>query len=155
MVKLDIIGHIGQDAKSEIFNGHTVIKFSIAHTEKRRDQQGNDNYHTIWVNCSYWTNKTGLIQYLKKGQQIFATGIPDVNSYTDKTGKAKANLTLRISSIEIIWKRTEGQSDSGNDNRYGQPPSWANEPASQSSNPNNSETGNWQQNRISSRIVTN
>ena len=58
MIKLQAIGHLGKDATTNAVNGKNVINFSVAHTEKYKDQQGNQKEKTVWVECSYWTEKT-------------------------------------------------------------------------------------------------
>lgn len=78
MVKTLIIGHLGKDAVVNQVNGRTVINFNVAHTESYKDQQGAKIEKTLWANCSYWTDRTGIAPYLTKGKLIFVEGAPDV-----------------------------------------------------------------------------
>ena len=70
MLKISLIGRLGQDAMVNTVNGKTVINFSVAHSEKFKNQQGEDVDKTTWVSCAYWTDKSNVSNYLKKGTLI-------------------------------------------------------------------------------------
>ena len=84
MIKLTAIGNLGKDAMLNNVNGKNVINFTVAHTERYRDAQGNQKDKTTWVDCAYWTERTGIAPYLKKGTQVYVEGQPDVRTYTLK-----------------------------------------------------------------------
>jgi single-strand DNA-binding protein len=102
MIKIQVIGFLGKDATNNNVNGKNVINFNVAHTEKYKDAQGNAKEKTTWVDCSYWTEKTGVLPYLKKGSSVYVEGIPDVRAYTTQDGKSGASLLLKISSIQLL-----------------------------------------------------
>lgn len=102
MVKMQVIGHLGKDAIVNNVNGKTVINFSIAHTEKFKDAQGQQKEKTLWVEAAWWTDKTGIVQYLKKGQQVYADGQPDVRTYTTPDGRTGSSLVLRVSQVQLV-----------------------------------------------------
>lgn len=116
MIKLNVIGNLGKDAVLNTVSGKNVINFSIAHTEKFKDAQGNQKDKTIWVDCSYWTERTGIAPYLKKGTQVFVEGQPDVRSYTDKEGKQGATLTLRVSMVQLLGSKPQETVVASNNN---------------------------------------
>ena len=60
MIKLQVIGNLGKDCVTNTVNGKNVINFNVAHTEKFKDAQGNQKDKTIWVDCAYWTDRTGI-----------------------------------------------------------------------------------------------
>ncbi|MCZ2222720.1 MAG: single-stranded DNA-binding protein [Chitinophagales bacterium] len=105
MIKLQVIGNLGKDAIVNNVNGKNVINFNMAHTERYKDAQGNQKDRTIWVECAYWTDRTAIAPYLKKGTQVFVDGNPDVRSYTTQDGRQGASLTLRIQSIQLLGSR--------------------------------------------------
>lgn len=113
MIKLQVIGNLGKDALVNSVNGRNVINFTVAHTERFKDAQGNQKDKTIWVDCAYWTDRTAVAPYLKKGTQVFVEGQPDVRTYTTQDGRQGASLTMRVSSVQLLGSRTEGGSDSG------------------------------------------
>ncbi|KAK6020162.1 hypothetical protein OSTOST_14189, partial [Ostertagia ostertagi] len=48
-VPAQIIGHLGKDCIVNTVNGKNVINFTVAHTEKYKDSQGNQQERTTWV----------------------------------------------------------------------------------------------------------
>lgn len=113
MIKLQVIGHLGRDCNTNTVNGKNVINFTVAHTE-RYTSQGQQKDKTIWVDCAYWTDRTGIAQYLKKGTQVYVEGTPDVRSYTTNEGKQGASLTLRVLNVQLLGGRGESNNEGGN-----------------------------------------
>lgn len=104
---MTIIGHLGKDAVLNQVNGKSVMNFSMAHSEKIKDAAGNLMDKTIWVDCSYWTDRTAIHPYLKKGVQIYAEGIPDIRTYTTQDGRSGATITLRILNVQLLGSNKE------------------------------------------------
>jgi single-strand DNA-binding protein len=105
MIKLQVIGNLGKDCITNTVNGKNVINFNVAHTEKFKDAQGNQKDKTIWVECAYWTDRTGIAPYLKKGTQVYAEGTPEVRTYPKNDGTTGVSLTLRVSSVQLLGSR--------------------------------------------------
>lgn len=122
MIKMQVIGRLGKDCTVNTVNGKNVINFTVAHSEKYRDSQGNNQEKTTWVDCAYWTDRTAIAPYLQKGTQVFVEGTPEVRSYTRNDGTAGASLSLRIREVQLLGGK--------NDNTGGSP-------ASESSSYNN------------------
>lgn len=102
MIKMQAIGHLGRDAEKKEINGKTVINFSVAHTEKFKDAQGQQKDKTIWVECAYWTDKTGVLPYLTKGAQVYVEGQPDIRTFQTQNGQHGASITLRVGVIQLL-----------------------------------------------------
>ena len=114
MIKMQVIGNLGKDCTTNIVSGKNVINFNVAHTERYKDNQNNQKEKTIWVDCAYWTEKTGIAPYLKKGQQVYVEGVPDMRTYTKSDGTFGASLTLRVMSVQLLgaaMKSEEGGSE--------------------------------------------
>src|SRR5678810_1398545 len=109
MIKMQVIGNLGKDCIVNTVNGKNVINFTVAHTEKYRDSQGNNQERTTWVDCAYWTDRTGISPYLTKGKQVYVEGTPEVRSFTRNDGTAGASLSLRVRDIQLLG----GRGDSG------------------------------------------
>jgi single-strand DNA-binding protein len=119
MIKLQVIGNLGKDALVNNVNGKNVINFTVAHTEKYKDAQGNQKDKTIWVDCAYWTERTAVAPYLKKGTQVFVEGQPDVRTYTTQDGRNGASLVLRVASVQLLGaKSNDGGTESSGNNQY-------------------------------------
>ena len=103
MIKLQIIGNLGKDCIVKEVNGKNVINFSVAHTERYKDSQGNQKERTTWVECAYWTDKTTVSNYLKKGTLIYMEGKPEAKTYlNDKTKETVAQLHARVTSLQLL-----------------------------------------------------
>jgi single-strand DNA-binding protein len=102
MLKLEIIGNLGKDCSTNVVKGNHVINFSVAHSDKTRDQENNWIEKTVWVECAYWTEKTGVVNFLRKGQQVYAEGIPEVKTYTKKDGSTGISLTFRVIYLQLV-----------------------------------------------------
>ena len=109
MIKLQIIGHIGADCTTNEVNGKNVINFNVAHSEKYKDQQGSQVEKTIWVKCAYWTDRTAIAQYLKKGQLIYAEGTPEAEGYLNKDNQNAASLKMRVFQVQLLGSKNESQ----------------------------------------------
>ena len=108
MLKMQIIGNLGKDCVVNNVNGKSVINFTVAHTEKYRDSQGNNQEKTTWVDCAWWTDRTAISQYLSKGKQVYAEGTPEVRSFTRADGTHGAALSLRVREVQLLGGRGEG-----------------------------------------------
>lgn len=107
MIKLQVIGNLGKDAIVNNVNGKSVINFTVAHTEKYKDAQGVQKDRVVWVDCAYWTDRTAVAPYLRKGTQVFVEGNPDVRSYTTQDGRNGATLTLRVANIQLLGSKNQ------------------------------------------------
>jgi single-strand DNA-binding protein len=118
MIKLQVIGHLGKDCVTNTVQGKNVINFSVAHTEKFKDQQGNQKDKTIWVECAYWTDRTGIAPYLRKGTQVYVEGSPEVRTYPKNDGSTGSSLSLRVFTVQLLGGRGE---TAGGESNYNQP----------------------------------
>ena len=110
MIKMQVIGNLGKDCVVNTVNGKSVINFTVAHTEKYKDSQGNMQEKTTWVDCAYWTDRTTVAQYLTKGKQIYAEGQPEVRSFQRQDGTAGASLSMRVREVQLLGGRGEAGS---------------------------------------------
>ena len=118
MIKMQVIGNLGKDCVVNTVNGKNVINFTVAHTEKYRDSQGNNQEKTTWVDCAYWTDRTAISPYLTKGKQVFVEGTPEVRSFTRQDGTSGASLSLRVREVQLLGGRGEGGVPSSQGNSY-------------------------------------
>ncbi|HSQ45206.1 MAG TPA: single-stranded DNA-binding protein [Ginsengibacter sp.] len=108
MIKLQIVGNLGKDCIVKEVNGKNVINFSVAHTERFKDSTGAPRERTTWVECAYWTDRTAVAPYLKKGQLVFAEGSPEAEGYMNKENQAAATLRMRVREIQLLGGRADG-----------------------------------------------
>lgn len=112
MLKMTVIGHIGKDAEVKYVGAATesVISFSVAHTDKWKDN-GVPKERTTWVSCSWWVESTTVAQYMKKGTQVYIEGIPEAKAYKNKQGESQPYLNLRVFSLQLL---SSGRRDGDN-----------------------------------------
>jgi single-strand DNA-binding protein len=113
MIKLQVIGNLGKDCIVNTVNGKTVINFNLAHTEKYKNSSGVQQEKTIWVECAYWTERTGLSPYLKKGTQVYVEGTPEIRTYTTQDGRNGASLSLRVQNVQLLGTRSSDAASGG------------------------------------------
>jgi single-strand DNA-binding protein len=102
MIKMTAIGHLGSQATLNNVNGKQVINMNLAHSEKYKDLQGNIVNKSVWINVSWWSESSKILQYLQKGAQIFVEGIPSVDVYKNKDGQTVPQLKLRATMVQLL-----------------------------------------------------
>jgi len=115
MLKIQLIGRLGQDSIVNDVNGKKVVNFSVAHTEKYKNNQGGEVNKTTWVSCAYWTDKLNIANYLKKGTSVYVEGKPEVKTYTDKnSGNILPQLSMRVLSIQLLSSQNSNNEEKPN-----------------------------------------
>ena len=76
-----ILGNIGRDAEIKTINGKEYLSFSVASTEKENGEEV-----TRWISVLASFNNSCIVQYLKKGQQVFVSGRYSDKMYTHQSG---------------------------------------------------------------------
>ncbi len=118
MIKLQVIGNLGKDCVTNTVNGKTVMNFTVAHTERFKDSSGQQKDRTTWVDCAYWSDRTGVAPYLKKGTQVYVEGTPDVRAFTRNDGTGGASLTLRVQSVQLLGSGSRSESNASAGSNY-------------------------------------
>lgn len=93
MQKTTIIGRLGQDAEAiTTKDNKTFYKSSVAVNLSK------DN--TRWYNVTFPERMGKVIEFLKKGQQVYIEGTDSL--YTNKEGVASFNLSANV--VQLIGK---------------------------------------------------
>ena len=125
MIKLQIIGHLGADCTMNEVSGRTVINFRVAHSEKFKNSQGVVVDKTTWVSCAYWTDRSTIAQYLKKGQLVYAEGSPEAEAYMNKENQAAAALKMNVFRIQLLGGKNDNPGEYGGQQNTSQQSSYA------------------------------
>ena len=98
---LTITGNLGKDCRVGQAGNTSVANFSVAMTSGWGDKK-----QTIWVECALWGKKaeSGLVDYLKKGQQVAVSGEMGTREHDGKT-----YITMRVNSIDLIGGKSDSQ----------------------------------------------
>ena len=107
MLKVDFVGHIGSDAEIKEFNGKRYIAFTVATSERFKDAQGNTVSRTTWVSCLK-PGDGAVVNYLKKGTQVYCRGNLSVKTYTGKNG-VEAGINCTVTELELLGSKPDAQ----------------------------------------------
>jgi single-stranded DNA-binding protein len=94
-----IIGRLGNDAEVRNVGEYNAISFSIAISEKRK----NDQYVTSWINCTYWSKSDKILQYLKKGKLISVVA----DWFEVKESEGKRYFNFRVKDLNPFLEKNE------------------------------------------------
>lgn len=121
MLKVQMIGYIGKDATMYQYQTDNVLNFSVAHTDKYKDN-GTLKEKTTWVSCSWWVDGQSKVgQYLKKGTLVWIEGIPEAKMWENQDGKKTCGLTMRVMKVELLGgKREDNNQQQGTNNQNNQ-----------------------------------
>lgn len=107
MLKSILIGNLGADAEVKSANGREFVTFRVAHSWNFTTQDGTVNSGTIWVDC-IGSNMKGVVDYLKKGTQVYVEGSVSLRVYSSKVDRCmKAGLTINVESLQLIGSKPD------------------------------------------------
>jgi len=107
MNRLEIIGHIGNDAEIKDLGTNQVINFSVAVSESYTNKQNEKVTTTMWFECAKWGNSTAIAQYLKKGTQVYVSGKPNNRGWVNEQGEAKIVNGITVFDIQLLGSKQE------------------------------------------------
>jgi single-strand DNA-binding protein len=107
---LTATGNLGKDATQRFTpNGDSIVSFSLP-----LEAGYGKNQVTTWINCSVFGKAgEGVLPYLKKGQQVGVVGEILLRPWTDKEGKERQSLELRVEKVRLLGSRPSETSASG------------------------------------------
>lgn len=107
MLKCEVIGNIGNDAEIKDFNGKKYVSFNVAHSDFKKDQNGNRTESTTWVSVLWYGDGGGLFPYLKKGVKVFVRGNEYVKTYNDRDGNVHVAINVNASEVQLCGIKGE------------------------------------------------
>lgn len=108
MLVIEFVGYIGNDAEIKNFNGQNYIAFNVATQDKYKDAQGNTVSRTTWVSCLKHEGSTTstLVQYLKKGTQVFVRGDLSAKTFNSQQG-IQVGINCRVRELQLVGGKPE------------------------------------------------
>ena len=108
--KVILIGRLGRDPETRYMpNGDAVCNFSVATSEKWKDQSGQPKERTEFHNITMYRKLAEIAgQYLKKGSQVYLEGKIQSRKYTDKQGVERTAYEIVCSEMKMLGGRVEG-----------------------------------------------
>jgi single-strand DNA-binding protein len=85
--------------------GMAVLNVNVAN-----NQGFNDKQKTMFIRVAVFGKKaeSKLVDYLKKGQQVFVSGEISTNEYKSNDGTMKTSLELTANVLDLVGKKSEG-----------------------------------------------
>lgn len=127
MIKLTAIGNLTKDCIVNNANGKTVMNFTVAHNEKYKDANGATINKVTYIEANYWSDRTALAPYLKKGSQVYIEGNPEIRQYTKNDGTFGASMSVRILQVQLLGSPSENNGQQQNNHQGNYHPQNANQ----------------------------
>ncbi len=97
MQRIEIIGNLAKDAAQfEGQNGRPpFLSFTVICNEKRGETEIRVPYEVTSSAC-------GLLEFLKKGKQVYVAGIPSARAYINKDEQPVGQMRISAQNIELL-----------------------------------------------------
>lgn len=116
MIKIEVIGNLGANAEVKTGAGNSFISFRLGHTDKFRDQNGNEVNETTWVSCAMkYAGHERLVPYLTTGKKLFVRGFLSTRVYTDNNHQQRVGLNCNVSELEICSSKKDDDNEQSKD----------------------------------------
>ena len=120
--KVILLGNVGKDPEVKYFdNDRAVANFSLATTERGYRTSGGIDVpeKTEWHNISVWGGLAKVVeQYVKKGDPLYIEGKIRTRSYDDKTGVKRYITEISVDNLEMLGRKSRGDSQQQPSNDY-------------------------------------
>lgn len=75
MIKATTTGYLGGDAQIKTIGGREYVPLSLATNGREKDESGQWQDVTQWIEVLWGNTSSGLVQYLKRGTAILDTAL--------------------------------------------------------------------------------
>ncbi len=114
--KVILLGNVGKDPEFKALpSGQPVVNFSVATSERFKDQQGNQQERTEWHNLVAYGKLAEIVRdYVKKGSKLYVEGRLTTRSWDDReTNKKVYRTEIVLSDLSLLSGRGEEGGSSG------------------------------------------
>jgi len=122
--KVQVIGHLGGDPETKYSQaGTAVTSFSVATTERWKNQAGEQQERTEWHRVTAF-GKLGEIcgEYLRKGGQVYVEGKLQTDKWTDSDGVDRYTTKIIASEMRMLGGKRDGEPQQQRAPQRGAPP---------------------------------
>ncbi len=113
--KVILMGNLTRDIEMRTTpSGQTVANFSLAVSRSWKDQNGQQQEQTSFINCVAWGKPGEIIaQYVKKGDPLLVSGRLDQRSWDDKeSGQKRSTVEVNVEDFNFIGGNRGGDNSS-------------------------------------------
>ncbi len=113
--KVILMGNLTRDVEVRTTpSGQNVANFSLAVSRSFKDQSGQTQDRTSFINCVAWGKPGEIIaQYVSKGSPLLVSGRLEQRSYEDKDGNKRQAVEVFVEDFNFI-----GGGRGGDDSSY-------------------------------------
>jgi single-strand DNA-binding protein len=112
-----LLGNVGKDPEVRYTGaGRAVATFSLATSQRWKDQEGNDQEKTEWHRIVAW-GRLGEIcgEFLSKGKQVYVEGRIQSREWEDQDGKKRVTVEIVANDIILLGGNAPGPSRTSED----------------------------------------
>ena len=105
--RVQLIGYLGRGPESKYTpTGKRVTDFPIAITNRWKDDYGETQEHTEWVNIEAWGRLAETChEYLGKGSLVYVEGRMKTDRYEDQEGEQRYFTKVIAQSVQFLSDR--------------------------------------------------
>lgn len=109
-----ISGYLGKDPETVPAAQTTATKFSLAVTDRWKDDQGERQERTNWILVVVWNGKgENAGKYLKKGSHVLIEGSLRTSEWDDKeSGQKRWKMEVHASEVIFLDRKTDPPAES-------------------------------------------
>ncbi|HEX4310778.1 MAG TPA: single-stranded DNA-binding protein [Acidobacteriaceae bacterium] len=114
--KVILVGNVGKDPEIKFAgSGTAVATFSLATSDRTKDQAGTWTDRTEWHNLVAFQRTAEIIRdYVKKGSKLYIEGRIQTRSWDDKeTNQKKYRTEIIVNDLVLLSGRGEGGESGG------------------------------------------
>jgi single-strand DNA-binding protein len=114
--KVILVGNVGKDPEIKFAGSGTAIAtFSLATTDRTKDQAGTWTDRTEWHNLVAFQRTAEIVRdYVKKGSKLYIEGRIQTRSWDDKeTNQKKYRTEIIVNDLVLLSGRGEGGESGG------------------------------------------
>jgi len=118
--KVILLGNVGKDPEVKATqSGVLVVNFSLATTDRVKDQSGTWNDRTEWHNMVAFKRTAEIVRdYAHKGSKLYIEGKIVTRSWDDKeTGKKAYRTEIIVNDLSLLDSRNDQNSNTNNTSR--------------------------------------
>ena len=107
--KVILVGNLGKDVELRTTPSNiNVGSFSLATSERKKDQSGNWADHTEWHNIvCFGATAENCQKYTKKGSQVYIEGKIQTRKWQDKEGKDRYTTEIVADVVKFLGGKSQ------------------------------------------------
>ena len=109
--KVMLIGNVGGDPDVRYLEGNVkVASFTLATSERRRENNGETRETTEWHNITAWRASAEYVEkYVHKGSQLYVEGKIRTRNYTDQSGVKKYVTEIVADNLQLLGRKSDSE----------------------------------------------